>query len=97
MSAEERSAAGGAEASASTPGADLHIREAQPGDLKTILAFNVAMAKETEDLELPLEVVRAGTARVVDGKAAARYYVVADAASGELLGQLMITFEWSDW
>ena len=53
------------------------------------------MARETEDLELSEERVRAGVLAVFDS-AARGFYVVAEQA-GEIAGALMVTNEWSDW
>jgi len=53
------------------------------------------MARETEDLELSEERVRAGVLAVFDSGARG-FYVVAEQA-GEIAGALMVTNEWSDW
>ena len=53
------------------------------------------MAWETEGLRLDPEVVRRGVAAVLEDAHKGIYYV-AD-ADGEVVGQLMITYEWSDW
>lgn len=59
-----------------------------------IVAHNVAMAKETEDLDLPPAKIAPGvTAAVVGGRAA--YYVLVERQ--RVLAQTMITTEWSDW
>ncbi|GLC46901.1 hypothetical protein PLESTF_000899700 [Pleodorina starrii] len=53
------------------------------------------MAKETEGIELPEETVKAGTRAVLEGRAAASYYLLE--VAGDVVAQLMITLEWSDW
>ncbi len=53
------------------------------------------MALETERLELDAERLRAGTQAVVDDPAKGFYLVAED--GGQVAGQLLITFEWSDW
>ncbi len=74
---------------------DLHIRYATPADAESITAYNAAMAKETENLELDRERLLAGVRKLLadPGKG---YYFLAE-SGGRIVGQTMITFEWSDW
>lgn len=74
---------------------ELRIRPALLGDAATIAEFNRAMARETEHLELDPVRVRAGVEAVL-GDPAKGFYLVAE-SGGRVVGQLMITFEWSDW
>ncbi len=74
---------------------ELRIRRAEFRDLDTIAAFNAAMARETEHLELDSERLRAGVEAVLRDSAKG-FYLVAESSAG-VLGQLMITYEWSDW
>lgn len=53
------------------------------------------MALETEDLRLDLDVLRSGVSRVLSGEVPGFYRVIED--QGEVIAQIMITFEWSDW
>lgn len=71
------------------------IRRAQIADLDTLVAYNLAMARETEGLELDRAVLRAGVRAVLEGQRPGLYFVVEMA--GRVIAQLMITFEWSDW
>src|ERR1041385_8043626 len=73
----------------------LHIRPATPADAATIAAFNAAMALETEHKRLNPATLRAGVERAIEQPDAARYFLAEIA--GQVAGQLMITFEWSDW
>ena len=73
----------------------LEARRATRSDSEALVAWNIAMARETEDLELSEERVRAGVLAVFDS-AARGFYVVAEQA-GEIAGALMVTNEWSDW
>lgn len=66
-------------------------------DEDTLVAGNLAMALETEDLQLDPDVVRQGVRRGLTDDVGARYFVVDDATTGLPLGQLMVTREWSDW
>lgn len=73
----------------------IQIRRAEPPDAAFIVESNIAMALETEDMALAEDVVRPGVAAVL-ADASLGFYVVAK-IGGELAGQLMVTFEWSDW
>ena len=75
---------------------ELRIRQAEPRDAGTIAAFNAAMAQETEHLELDPQRLRAGVDAVLSDPAKG-FYLVAEKGGGRVVGQLMITFEWSDW
>jgi len=71
------------------------IRRGEPRDADTIAAFNRRMAWETEHKHLDPEVLARGVGRVFTDPAKG-FYLVAE-AGGEVVGQLMVTFEWSDW
>lgn len=73
----------------------LTIRRAEPGDAETIARFNRRIAEETEDLCLPAHVVARGVERLLDDESKGQYWVADD--EGEIAGQLMVTYEWSDW
>mmetsp|Transcript_26951 Transcript_26951/g.58891 ORF Transcript_26951/g.58891 Transcript_26951/m.58891 type:complete len:176 (-) Transcript_26951:340-867(-) len=73
----------------------ITLRTARPDDLQTLVKFNQAMAKETENLELPDIVITEGVKAVLEGRPAATYFVAEDC--GSVVGQTMITREWSDW
>jgi len=71
------------------------IREATMADVDVIAQNNTAMALETEHRRLDPAIVRAGvTAALADG-AKGRYFVAE--AAGRVVGQIMHTYEWSDW
>ena len=53
------------------------------------------MAQETEGLALDADVVRPGVAAVLADDALG-FYLVAE-VDGQAAGQLMVTYEWSDW
>ncbi len=71
-------------------------------DLDALVSGNAAMARETEAKELDLAVLRRGVAAVL-GSADKGFYLVArpgpssEGGASGCIGQLMITFEWSDW
>jgi len=72
------------------------IRPARPADTPTIVRSNIALADESEALRLDPKTVEAGVRRIFSNPALGRYFL-AVSASGERLGQLMVTTEWSDW
>jgi GNAT superfamily N-acetyltransferase len=78
-----------------TPQPALRVRDAGHGDGACIVAFNAAMARETENKELDPDVLRAGVAAVL-GEPARGFYLIAE-CDGAVAGCLMVTFEWSDW
>lgn len=71
------------------------IRLAVPGDVDTLAAFNIAMARETEGLRLLSAVVSAGVRRVLADPALGFYLVAED--QGQAVAGLLVTTEWSDW
>lgn len=70
-------------------------RAAQRSDVSTIIGFQLAMARETEDLELDRDVLRRGIEALFDDPSRGRYFI-AD-IDGRAVASLMITYEWSDW
>ena len=77
------------------PSQALGLRRGTPADVDTVAGFNVTMARETEGVSLDPEVVRAGVAAVFadDSKG---FYLLATRGDA-VVGQLMVTYEWSDW
>ncbi|MDP2469503.1 MAG: GNAT family N-acetyltransferase [Candidatus Palauibacterales bacterium] len=71
------------------------IREADADDVGRIVLFNQAMARETEGRELDRRTLSKGVEALIRDPARGRYFV---AVKGEeVVGQVMITTEWSDW
>jgi ribosomal protein S18 acetylase RimI-like enzyme len=73
----------------------IEVRAARPSDLPVIVAFNAAMAKETEGRDLDVERLESGV-RGLFARPDRGFYLVAE-RGGAVVGQLMITYEWSDW
>ncbi len=73
----------------------MGIRTANTSDAPTIARFNAAMALESESIELDMGVLTAGVQAALSdpGKA---FYLISE-TDGVPVGQLMVTFEWSDW
>ncbi|MCC8985499.1 MAG: hypothetical protein LM513_02810, partial [Nitrospira sp.] len=79
----------------------LRIRQATLQDLDVLTRFSAAMALETEHRHLDLLRLRLGTQAVMERPERGQYYVAdlrQDASTDTVtLGQLLITYEWSDW
>ena len=74
---------------------EISVRQAIPADLDTVVEFNADLARESEGKTLDLERLRKGVVAVLD-RDDRGFYLVAEAA-GRVVGQLLITTEWSDW
>jgi len=77
----------------------LNVRLAKPEDAARIASFSAAMALETEDRCLDLDRLHDGTIALLNSPDRG-FFMVAElnqAGDRRLLGQLMITYEWSDW
>lgn len=75
----------------------VEIRPATLADVPVLADFNRRLARETEGRELDPARVSAGVAAVLEDPAKGRYYVAVPATGGGVVGQLMLTGEWSDW
>ena len=73
----------------------ITIRDAIPGDVPRIVKYNLLMAWETEHRRLDEATLTYGVMKVLQDPAKGRYFVAE--ADGEIVGQTMITYEWSDW
>ena len=71
------------------------IRQANKTDLDSIIEFQLAMAMETEQIELHKPTVMKGVAAVFADSSKGIYYVAE--TNGQVVGSLLTTFEWSDW
>jgi len=77
------------------PPAETVLRIANRNDAVTISRFNSEMAKETENLDLDTSRLLSGVLGLFDNPAKG-FYIVAE-SNGTVIGQMMITYEWSDW
>lgn len=73
----------------------LNIRTASAADVATIAEFNAAMALESEAITLDMDVLTDGVAAAL-ADAGKAFYLLAE-IGGNPVGQLMVTYEWSDW
>ncbi len=74
---------------------NLTLRPATPADVPVIVAFNEALAFESENARLAADVLAAGVRAMFDDPSRG-FYTLAE-RNGEIVGQIMVTYEWSDW
>ena len=70
-------------------------REAHHDDFPMIVDFQLAMALETENLNLVPEACAKGVLAVLNDTKLGRYYVCE--IDGTVVASTLITYEWSDW
>jgi ribosomal protein S18 acetylase RimI-like enzyme len=73
----------------------MKIRQARRTDAAVIADFNTRLAWETEKLKLAAPTIRRGVHAVLNDATRGTYFVAE--ADGVVVGQLLITYEWSDW
>jgi GNAT superfamily N-acetyltransferase len=71
------------------------IRSAGAEDIDALVAGNMALAEETESVRLDADTLRHGIEALLESRAPGRYWVAE--LDGRVVGQLLITYEWSDW
>jgi GNAT superfamily N-acetyltransferase len=71
------------------------VRPATLADAPAIAEFNRRLAIETENKVLDAATLGAGVAAILADANKGRYFVADDGE--EVIGQMMITYEWSDW
>jgi len=73
----------------------MKIRKAKICDAEKIAQNNVLMAKESEKINIEFKTTFDAVKNLISHPKNGFYVIVED--NNEILGQLMITFEWSDW
>jgi GNAT superfamily N-acetyltransferase len=73
----------------------LRIRNARPEDAAVVAEFNARLAAETEGRTLEPAVLAEGVRQAIADPAKALYWLAE--VDGRVVGQLMLTLEWSDW
>ena len=73
----------------------ISIRNAAMTDAAIIASNNSLMAEETEGRTLDPDIIGPGVAALLADPGRGRYWVAE--AAGQIVGQLMVTYEWSDW
>jgi GNAT superfamily N-acetyltransferase len=71
------------------------VRDAALDDVELLAGFAQNIAFETERKQLDAGLVRRGIRAVFERPGRARYFVAE--RSGQVVGTLMLTYEWSDW
>jgi len=71
------------------------IHSATVADLDRIAEFNAALARETEHKTLDARTVTDGVREALADPGRSLYFLAE--MEGEVVGQTMVTFEWSDW
>jgi ribosomal protein S18 acetylase RimI-like enzyme len=74
---------------------NLTIRPATIDDADALASYNSAMAEETEGRSLDPDLIGPGVRALLGDDAKGRYWVAE--GDGHVVGQLMVTYEWSDW
>lgn len=74
---------------------DTRIRPATIDDIPALVAWNQAMAMETEGKRLEETTLAAGVRAVLDNPRRG-FYLLAE-RDGRAVGSLLVTYEWSDW
>ncbi len=73
----------------------FEIRAGEAKDAPVIADFNSRLAWETEEIRLDPAVIGPGVEAALADLPRPRYWVAEE--GGALLGQTMVTYEWSDW
>ncbi len=73
----------------------MFIRKANSDDIINISKSNVLLAKESEDLDISYKTTYKAVKKLIDDKNRGFYLLAVE--NKKILGQLMITYEWSDW
>lgn len=71
------------------------VRKANIQDHCAIVEFQLAMANETEGIELDRSVVEKGVKAVIEDENKGAYYVAE--IDDKVVSSLLTTYEWSDW
>jgi len=74
---------------------EITVRLAAPADAEFLVHGNASMALETEGLSLDVDRLRNGVHALFEKPDRGVYYVAE--IGGKRAGQMMITYEWSDW
>jgi GNAT superfamily N-acetyltransferase len=74
---------------------NLIIRPARLADADVICEFNRRLALETENKQLDPAILKSGVNAMLGDASMGRYFVAE--TEGQVVGQLGVTSEWSDW
>jgi GNAT superfamily N-acetyltransferase len=73
----------------------ITVRQAGPADSPTVVEFNWLLAKESENTILDREILEPGVRAVLADPAKGLYFLAEEGR--HFLGQIGLTFEYSDW
>jgi GNAT superfamily N-acetyltransferase len=73
----------------------IEVRQATAADVEPVCEFNRLLALESESKSLDPASLRAGVTAVLADAAKGLYFLAREEAA--ILGQMAITYEWSDW
>lgn len=73
----------------------MNIRKALNKDIDVIARYNYNLAYETENKILDMNILTKGVEAIIKDENKGIYHVWE--INGEVVGQIMYTFEWSDW
>ena len=73
----------------------ITIREATPADTEIIAEYNSRISEETEDGPLDRQLIVPGVEALLADPTKGRYWLAV--SDGRPIGQIMVTYEWSDW
>jgi GNAT superfamily N-acetyltransferase len=73
----------------------ISYRAANRGDTERIIDFQIAMARETESIDLDRDTCTRGVREVFERSSLGQYFV--GEQDGDVICSLLITYEWSDW
>lgn len=73
----------------------IKIRVAEIEDMETIAGFQLAMAKETENILLDANTVNCGVHKIFKDETAGKYFVAEK--DNKVIASMLTLYEWSDW
>ena len=73
----------------------LTVRQARSADAPLVIDFNCLLAAESEGKTLDAKSIRPGVDAILADPGKGFYFLAEEA--GQVLGQISVTFEWSDW
>src|SRR5262245_51398240 len=73
----------------------MRVHQATSADLDQVIEFNRLLAVESEGKALDLAKLRPGVAAALADEHKGLYFLAE--ANGQALGQMGVTYEWSDW
>jgi len=74
---------------------NISIRQATISDVPVVARFNSLIATETENKTLDQTLLQKGVEAILSDPSKGLYFLAE--ADGVVLGQMSITYEWSDW